>query len=1311
MDTLRTVFASVIKYLISSFKKIDRYILFLIYGIFFLPTVVMAEGSKEIYIGNLTTGLYLCNDFVGHCGGNGDRTQFAIYDALDDDRLYFETLTNDEIVYMGFDGNPNNSGWPPPGTNYGIVYRIMNEDGSIAQDQLDLPTSGFGFINSIDEARVGPAQMYGALGYDALIFAPGLAGKYYIEFQRVDNDTPGQNTVIGNFSLDLFDITVADIANTAMPGRLYSKAWQFGWDPDQEDCSAKFYVYSTDSIITSLELNNMDGRVWFLYCNQTGVGTTGNFEQDRKSVNYQAYQPEYNIFLNEPDNIIFPPANILGSIIPPVIGQTHCDGGTIDFLLEVDKAGNVEIELDFDPPYVTRTLTTMVDAGVNTIIWDGYDGASPDSAAVPNNTNISFTVSYINGLTNLPLFDVEGNNNGFVIELVSPAGTTPLVYWDDSNLGGTTNFTGCASTAIPWSGCHPWNDGNNTTINTWWYTSSQTTAPVIIIQEREPDSLIFVQAPQSYCAGEQDVFISVLADPNTDVYHWDYTGSDFTIIDTDPTDPIIYINFGPLATPGNIEVYGTNSNCTDPGVTSTLFVTIAALPQPQIGILPNDTVCINETVTFIGTDNSGTNITSWAWDFGDGNTAGTQNASNIYSAVLTANVRLIAINDNGCTDTTYHNIWVTDPVVGFTISPEPACLGDTIFFTGTGDIVTYTDWNWDFGDGEFGTGRDTWHLYSGPNSYEVILTVCSKTVIDTAIVLPQAVADAGSSDTICQGDPYDFAFATVLADSSSCDSILWIGGMGTFNDPRLIHPVYYNDPAELGNVPLSLIAYGVLPCGNDTSTMILTIDSIPTGSFTYVPVDTCCVAELVSFNAASTCIINSWDWDFGDGTPPGTGQNTTHIYNYGDSTFTVSLTLLNNYGCTTTIIDSIYVDSVFTDFTMPTAICLEEIATFNGTGDNITFTDWEWNFGDGNTAIGRNVSHLYANSGIYNVTLIVCTDTTIKQITVNSLPESNFTMSPNDTSCMGELINFDATNITGDIILWDWQFGDGNIASGQNVTYTYNTQGNLNILSIYTNTNGCLDTTIHQRNVQDVNIGFNMVPTPSCQDYTVNFTGTGDLVTFTDWNWNFGDGSAPDLGHNVSHVYTTPDTVDVILDVCSEQSVQLLIINAACEVDAGSDEATCEDVYFDLSTSTIPPSADDFSSVFWYSHNGLGSFDDPYSITPTYFPDPNAGSIQVDTVYLYIVGYGIPPCENDTSFMMLRIIPGAYAFAGSDENSCFGDFYDFSTAATPSFATNYVTLYWTTSGTGSFVNPNVQQPIYIPGPTEIGPVTLTMVAV
>ncbi|NQV01875.1 MAG: hypothetical protein HQ542_04470, partial [Bacteroidia bacterium] len=545
-----------------------RYILIFLF--FYISFQGFPEGSKQIWIDNHETNLYLCNDFINQCNnGNGDRTQFAIYDCEPADRLYVVTASNNETVYLGFQGSGT-------GFNNHIVYRIKDTAGNIVRAEEDLPTSGTGYINNINEARVGPTQLFGAGGYSAISFHPSTPGAYYIEFNRVQNSTG--NTSIGSFNMDLFDITVADtVADEEKPGRVFCKAWQFR-ESGGDNCSATFYVYSTDSIITSLALNNMSGGVWVTFCNQYGCANTANFVEDRKSLNnQQAFVPQFNIFLNPPDSNLFPAATTLGQIIPPVTGERFCDNGNILFHVTVDKAGNVVIELDFDPPYVTRTLATAVVGGENLINWDGLDGTTPVGVPVPNNVNISFTVSYINGLTNLPLYDVEGNNNGFTIGLVSPPGTTPLVFWDDSNIpGGTTNFIGCLSPP----GCHPWPDGNLHTMNTWWYNVSTSTTPVNITQYRNPQLMVFNQSPpQSYCAGTNSVMFSVVPDPNTDTLHWNYTGAGATIIDTDPTDAFIMVNFSASATSGNIEVYGTNDNCTDPGPTSYLAITIKPIPS------------------------------------------------------------------------------------------------------------------------------------------------------------------------------------------------------------------------------------------------------------------------------------------------------------------------------------------------------------------------------------------------------------------------------------------------------------------------------------------------------------------------------------------------------------------------------------------------------------------------------------------------------------------------------------------------------------------------------------------------------------
>ncbi|RLD76660.1 MAG: hypothetical protein DRJ15_14960, partial [Bacteroidetes bacterium] len=627
-------------------------------------------------------------------------------------------------------------------------------------------------------------------------------------------------------------------------------------------------------------------------------------------------------------------------------------------------------------------------------------------------------------------------------------------------------------------------------------------------------------------------------------------------------------------------------------------------------------------------------------------------------------------------------------------------------FTGSPDTITFTDWEWDFGDGSTGIGQIVTHLYATFDTFDIRLVVCSDTVIKTHIVQEPAFAYAGSDETICEYYTYDFSTATTLATASAYDSLRWFGGLGSFNDPTLLHPIYTPAPGELGAVQLSLISLARIPCSNDTSFMILTVFDSPEADFTFTPPDSVCVDENVFLDAVSTTTIVSWVWDMGDGNN-NTGQNI--IYSWSSpGIFNVTLAVTNNEGCTDTVIYTIQVFELpQADFTVSpgNSICANEELTFNGTSTT-PILQWYWDFDDGSFASGQNQTHTYIASGIYNVSLIVyndnsCRDTIVHPVTIFELPTCDFTISPNDSSCVNELITFNGTG-TPDIVSWDWDFGDTFTGSGQTITHVYPNPGTYDIRLIVTNINGCLDTMIHQRVVVEPLIDFNITPSPSCEGYIVDFTAIG-LYNFTDYVWDFGDGFN-DIGRNVSHTYTTSNTYTVTLTFCTSQIQHDILVNPLPTAFAGQDTISCENVPFDISTLPIGPAATNYSSLLWYG--GTGTFDDPAALAPVYTP----GLGELGFINLYLVAYGISPCYNDTSFMTIEIIEGAYAFAGSDEDHCQDLPFDFSTCTLPPTAFNEIFRMWSHDGTGTIPDPTVEVPVYFPGPGETGIVNFTFVA-
>lgn len=662
---------------------------------------IQAEGTKELNTNFIhSTELYMCNDFVNHCSsGAGIRSNFASYDATqsasDADRLYFVTMNTSEVVYMGFRGGGINS---PANPARRIVYRIKNLAGAIVQAEQNLPTAGTGYISTFNQALNGPNQLPSppiTTGYDAIVFTPPSPGTYYIEFTVRRNDN--NNIYTGTFNLTMIDITVGNtVTHTAKPGRLYSKTWQF---EENSSFYGKTYIFSDDGIVTSAQFSGMQGGHWIQYCNQTGCGSSpATWLTNRKSrYHQQALFPQYKIFLNQPDPAVFPPATTLGQIIPPMpYGVQNCSNGHIQFHVNVDKAGNAELFLDFPAPYVDRTLAQAVVVGNNIFEWDGLDGTTPTGLPVPNNTTIQFTVEYINGLTNLPLYDVEGNDYGFTIALVSPSGTTPAVYWDDTNIpSGTSliNPPGCLSPP----GCHPWASsgsgggfGDQNTMNTWWYNVSTVTAPATIVTHLGSQTLTFNQSPpQSFCPNTANVVFSVTPEINTTVYHWSYVPpAGVTISQATPGSNTVSVSFGPTAVPGTLQVYGTNANCTTPGPTSSLPITILPTPNPTL-IGPNS-VCVGQTGSVYTTEAGKTNY-QWTVSSGGVITAGGTSTSN--SVTVTWNgtgAQSVSVGYQAGTPPCSSASPTVYPVT-VNAKPVPTLNGNTLVCVGTTGVVYTTD--------------------------------------------------------------------------------------------------------------------------------------------------------------------------------------------------------------------------------------------------------------------------------------------------------------------------------------------------------------------------------------------------------------------------------------------------------------------------------------------------------------------------------------------------------------------------------------------------------------------------------------------
>jgi PKD repeat protein len=182
-------------------------------------------------------------------------------------------------------------------------------------------------------------------------------------------------------------------------------------------------------------------------------------------------------------------------------------------------------------------------------------------------------------------------------------------------------------------------------------------------------------------------------------------------------------------TPGTytVKLVSTSNNgCKD---STTQQVVVHPMPSTAFSINSAGQCLTGNSFTFTNNSVITTgSLTQHSWNFGDGGTATTLNATRSYTAPGAYAVKLVATSNNGCKDSTTRSVTVHPmPLSIFSANTAIQCLtGNTFQFTNNSMISNGTlSSNWSFGNGATSTLQSPMHSYAAVGSYTVKLVSTS----------------------------------------------------------------------------------------------------------------------------------------------------------------------------------------------------------------------------------------------------------------------------------------------------------------------------------------------------------------------------------------------------------------------------------------------------------------------------------------------------------------------------------------------------------------------------------------------------------
>ncbi len=476
-------------------------------------------------------------------------------------------------------------------------------------------------------------------------------------------------------------------------------------------------------------------------------------------------------------------------------------------------------------------------------------------------------------------------------------------------------------------------------------------------------------------------------------YHWDFGDGSSS---TEPVASHLYAKGGQYTV--TLSVRDTSGLECD---TATTQETLIVNSPPLAAFIAPALICHNQEIAFDAsptTDNTPDQLT-YRWDFGDGTSAEGKQVNKAYKKGGAYNV-LLTVNDNAGTTcsigTMEKEVIVNEPPIISDFKDVEMCIPlneeykVAFNFIPSGRNRATVKAEWDFGDGIKAQGNSITHIYKQGGEYTVKLLVndglglpCSTAEVSFRVSLhKQPVADAGEDIRACIGADIIFDGSGSRGEDPAKLTYAWDFGDGTSKTKGIRVRHTYKDPGVY-KVTLAVSEPESKKCVESKDVITVLVNAKP--SITLKEAGKYCVGDEVDFatilNTAKPAELSKagleYAWSFGDGTSVKAGSSTSHVYNKGGE-YTVSVTVddkLDTPCSVDTQAIKVKVNTPPLANSGPNLVCcvdkkslFDASSSYDADGDSLSYA---WDFGDGDTATGVKVGHVYKKIGKYTVTLTV----------------------------------------------------------------------------------------------------------------------------------------------------------------------------------------------------------------------------------------------------------------------------------------------------------------------------------------------------